>query len=84
MQKRNIYRADVTKGVLLFLAGLLWLCVGTMLIVLAVSWLWETANVNRYLFVGAGVVLALILSTVRYARFLLKEIRGRERSSLGR
>lgn len=55
------YKPAVTKNVLLFLAGALWLCVGTMLLAFAVSWLLETENINRYAFAGFGVILALLL-----------------------
>jgi hypothetical protein len=61
MRKRDRYKPAVTKAVLLFLAGGLWLCVGFMLLTLAVSWLSEASNVNRSLILGVGVVLAFLI-----------------------
>ena len=60
MRTRDKYKPAVTNSVLLFLAGAVWLCVGTVLVCLAFSWLSEAPNVNNYVFVGAGVVLGLL------------------------
>lgn len=51
---RDKYKPAVSKRVLLFLAGGLWICVGSMLLLLAVFWLLEAKNVNFYVFAGAG------------------------------
>ena len=64
----------MTKVVLLFLAGGLWVCVGTMLLFWAVSWLLEAANVNRYVFAGAGVVLALFVHHFGFLKIVDKNI----------
>lgn len=44
---------------LLFLSGIVWDCVGIMLLILAFSWLRLTPDVNIYLFTGTGILLAL-------------------------
>jgi hypothetical protein len=74
VRKRDKYRPAVTKAVLLFLAGGLWVCVGTMLLFWAVSWLLEAANVNRYVFAGAGVVLALFVHHFGFLKIADKNI----------
>ena len=61
MRKRDKYKPAVTKNVLLFLAGAVWGCVGTLLSVLAFSWLKQVPNINIYSFGGAGVLLALLV-----------------------
>jgi len=62
----------VTKVVLLFLAGGFWVCVGAMLLSLAISWLLEAANVNRYVFAGFGVVLALLVHHLGFLKIVNK------------
>ncbi len=59
MKKTRKCSFSTTKNVLLFIAGFVWLCVGTMLLSLAFSWLSAIFNINIYLFVCAGVLLAL-------------------------
>ncbi len=64
------YKPAVPKAVLLFLAGGLWLGVGCMLVFLAVSWLREAVQINRALFAGAGVVLALLVHAFGFSRIV--------------
>ena len=68
------YKPAVTKVVLLFLAGGLWICVGAMLLSLAVSWLLETANIDRYVCAGSGVVLALLVHHFGFLRIVDKNL----------
>ena len=74
MRIRDKYKPAVTKAVLLFLAGALWLCVGVMLLFLAASWLLESPNVNRIVFVAAGVVLALFAHHFGFLKIVDKNI----------
>jgi len=74
MRKINIYKPAVTKNVLLFLAGIIWVCVGTMLLFLAFSWLAKVANINIYLFGGAGVVLALLAHHFGFLKIVNKNL----------
>jgi hypothetical protein len=60
MRKIDKYKPAVTNNLLLFLAGIVWECVGIMLLFLAFSWLSRASNINIYLFASAGVVLALL------------------------
>ena len=59
MRKIDKYKPAVAKNLLLFLAGIVWLFVGIMLVFLAYTWLTAAPNINIYLFTGAGVAIAL-------------------------
>jgi hypothetical protein len=74
MRNKDKYRPAVTKNVLLFLAGFVWICVGTMLLFLAFSWLAKVANINIYLFGGAGVVLALLAHHFGFLKIVNKNL----------
>ncbi len=74
MRKRDKYKPAVTKSVLLFLAGFLWGCVGTMLLFLAFSWLSKVSNINIYLFGGAGVALALLVHHFGFLKIVDKNL----------
>ncbi len=74
MRKWDRYKPAVTKVVLLFLAGGLWLCVGFMLLLFAVSWLLEAPNVNRSVFAGIGVVLALFVHHFGFLKIVDKNL----------
>jgi len=74
MRKRNKYKPAVTKNVLLFLAGLIWISVGTILLFLAFSWLSIISNINIYLFGGSGVVLALLAHHFGFLKIVDKNL----------
>ncbi len=59
MRDIDKYKPAVTKTFLLFLAGMVWECVGIVLLFLAFSWLTADYNINIYLYAGAGIVLGL-------------------------
>ena len=60
MRIRDKYKPAVTKNVLLFLAGIVWVCVGIMLLYFAVSWLSMASGINIYVFAVTGVIIALL------------------------
>lgn len=60
------YKPAVPQGVLLFLAGFLWLGVGTMLLSLAGAWLSVVAHAGYYAF--AGGVLGLVAHRFAFSR----------------
>jgi len=68
------YKPAVPKAVLLLLAGGLWLSVGSMLLLLAISWLRDTAPINRYYFAGLGVVLALLVHHFAFLKIADKNL----------
>lgn len=57
----NKYKLGVANTSLLFLAGIVWECVGIMLMFLAFSWLSTANDVDIYLYSGAGILLALLI-----------------------
>ena len=75
MRKIDKYKPAVTKNVLLFLAALVWACVGTMLLFLAFSWLAEASDtINIYLFAGPGVILALLAHHFGFLKIVDKNL----------
>jgi hypothetical protein len=68
------YKPAVPKAVLLFLAGGLWFGVGVMLLFLAASWLRDAVQVNRALFTGTGVVLALLIHYFGFSKIVDKNL----------
>ena len=75
MRNRDKYKPAVTKNVLLFLAGFVWTCVGTMLLFLAFSWLSKAPNANSTVFVSAGIVLALLVHHFGFLRIVDKNLK---------
>ncbi|MEI6809661.1 MAG: hypothetical protein WCN95_13150 [bacterium] len=61
MTSLSAYRPAVSSRILVLLAGLLWVVVGAMLLVLAFSWLSEVSHLKRYASLAAGVVVALLM-----------------------
>jgi hypothetical protein len=74
MRKIDKYKPAVTNTLLLFLAGIVWECVGIMLLFLAFSWLSTASNINIYLFASAGVVLALVAHHFGFLRIVDKNL----------
>lgn len=68
------YKPAVPKVVLLLLAGGLWLGVGCMLLFLAVSWLREATQINRAIFSGSGIVLALFIHHFGFLKIVDKNL----------
>jgi hypothetical protein len=61
MPSINKYVPAVPRTVLLILAGIVWECVGLILVSLAFSWLAPVSIIERYLSGGGGLVLALLI-----------------------
>jgi Zn-dependent protease len=74
MRKRDLFKPAVTKSILLFLAGFVWLCVGTMLLVFAYSWLSEAPRTISFMFFGFGVVVALLVHHFGFLKIVDKNI----------
>lgn len=64
----------IDKRVLLFLSGILWLCVGSMLLSLSVSWLDEFHVHNAYLYAGIGIAGALIVHHFGFLKIVDKNL----------
>ncbi len=74
MKKLDIFKPAVTKSVLLFLAGLVWLCVGTMLLFFAYTWLSNVPITLSYMLFGGGVALALLIHHFGFLKIVDKNI----------
>jgi hypothetical protein len=74
MRKIELLKPAVTKSALLLLAGFVWLCVGTMLLVLAHAWLSDAPGPIAIMFFGFGVVLALLVHHFGFLKIVDKNI----------
>ncbi len=74
MRKRDLFKPAVTKPVLLLLAGFVWLCVGTMLLVFACAWLADAPRTSALIFFGCGIVLALVVHHFGFLKIVDKNI----------
>lgn len=61
MNKISKLRPAVSKRVLLFLAGFMWICVGSLLLILACSWLATASKTIFWMFLGIGFIIALLV-----------------------
>ena len=64
----------VNKRVLLFLAGFMWLAVGTMLLFLSFSWLNAIQAQDSFLFGGIGVIVALVVHHFGFLKIVDKNL----------
>ena len=74
MRKSDRIKPAVTKTVLLFLAGFVWFCVGTMLLVLAYSWLSNATRTIFFAFFGVGIGVALLVHHFGFLKIVDKNI----------
>jgi uncharacterized membrane protein len=74
MKKIDEDKPVITNRVLLLFAGIVWECVGILLLYLAYSWLSVTPAINIYLFAGAGVVLALLVHHFGFLKIVDKNL----------
>ena len=75
MKIRDRFKPAVTNNVLLFLAGVVWIGVGTMLLLLAFSWLSAASNINFYFYAGAGIILALLVHHFGFLKIADKNLK---------
>jgi hypothetical protein len=64
----------VNKRVLLFLAGFMWLGVGTMLLFLSYSWLTAHRDGHAYLFGGMGAIIAMVVHHFGFLKIVDKNL----------
>lgn len=69
------YKPAVTGTFLLFLAGIVWACVGIMLLFLAFSWLSALSNGDAYLYAAAGISLALLVHHFGFLKIVDKNLK---------
>ncbi len=68
LMKMDKYKPAVSKGVLLFLSGMFWFCIGTMLLLRAASWLQDVSNLHRCVCGILGTILALLVYRFGFRR----------------
>lgn len=73
-RKMTKIKPAVNKRVLLFLAGLMWLIVGTMLLYLSFSWLNASHAHSAFLFAGIGVMVALVVHHFGFLKIVDKNL----------
>jgi len=73
-KKFDKLKPAIDKRVLLFLAGLMWLGVGAMLLSLSFSWLNEFHVHHSFLYVGIGVVGALVIHHFGFLKIVDKNL----------
>ena len=74
---KNIKKSNVgvSKSVLIFMAGFIWASVGTMLIILAHSWLSPELSSTSLKYAGIGVGLALMIHHFGFLKITDKNLR---------
>jgi hypothetical protein len=75
MKDIDKYKPAVTKIILMFLAGIVWIGVGTMLLIMAFSWIATASELDIYLDVGAGILLALLVHHFGFLRIVNKNLK---------
>jgi hypothetical protein len=73
-QKMAKIKPAVSKRVLLFLAGLMWLGVGTMLLYLSFSWLNASHAHGAFLFAAIGIMVALLVHHFGFLKIVDKNL----------
>ena len=68
------YKPAVTKNYLLLIAGVVWECVGVMLLFKAISWLHRASGINIYSYALAGILLALLVHHFGFLRIVDKNL----------
>jgi hypothetical protein len=74
--KKNLNRLKpaVDKRVLLFLAGLMWIGVGAMLLFLSYTWLNAFQDPDSFLFEGIGVAAAMLIHHFGFLKIVDKNL----------
>ncbi|MDP4184665.1 MAG: hypothetical protein Q8862_05825 [Bacteroidota bacterium] len=66
---------EVNKEILLLFAGIMWICVGTMLSFLAYHWLIAYGRWDAYIFAGIGIIAAVIIHLFGFLKVVDKNLR---------
>lgn len=72
--RRDRFKPAVDRSVLLLLAGLVWVCVGAMLLRFSYSWLRVSQEGVSLGLAGAGVLLALVIHHFGFLRVVDKNL----------
>jgi hypothetical protein len=74
MTDMDKYKPAVANTFLLFVAGIVWVGVGIMLLILAFSWLSKASNLEIYLYSGGGILLALLVHHFGFLKIVDKNL----------
>ncbi|WP_300673651.1 hypothetical protein [Desulfoluna sp.] len=74
MKKTDKNKPAATNHLLFFLAGMVWISVGIMLLHLAFIWLSATDTKSALLFAGAGVIIALLAHHFGFLKIVDKNL----------
>lgn len=74
MKDMGKYKPAVRYTFLLFLAGIVWVCVGIALLVLAFSWLSKASHLEIVLYAGTGIFLALLVHHFGFLKIVDKNL----------
>lgn len=75
MKNNERYKIGVPKTVLLFIAGFMWTAVGTMLLILAHTWLTPISNSISLMYSGIGIGLALLIHHFGFLKIVDKNLK---------
>ena len=67
-------KPGVNKNYLLFLSGLMWIAVGTLLLSYAIKWLKDFNNTLDFIFSAIGFILALIIHHYGFLRVVDRDL----------
>jgi hypothetical protein len=68
------YKPAVHRTFLLLLAGIVWECVGIMLLFFAFSWLSTSSDFDRFIFSGSGLLVALLVHHFGFLKIVDKNL----------
>jgi hypothetical protein len=73
-RKIDKIKPAVDKSALIFLAGFVWVAVGTMFLFLSYTWLSASQNNNSFLYSGMGVAAALVIHHFGFLKIVDKNL----------
>ncbi len=79
MDNKNKYKPAVKRKYLILISGLVWVAIGIMLIAMAIHWLSELHFAGTWIYIIAGVILALIIHHFGFLKIVDKNL-GRIKS----
>ncbi len=75
MQNIEKFKPAVPRSYLILLSGIVWECVGIMLISFSYNWLSAVSDIEVYLFSGLGISAALIIHHFGFLKIVDKNLR---------
>lgn len=72
--KKNNFRPSVRKKYLILISGVIWILIGLLLNHYAFNWLKDNSYANTYMYIIAGIVLALIIHHFGFLKVVDKNL----------